>query len=203
MASRSGVRSPTASAPISAAAVRRSAQTDAGARAGAAVSASTGIRCARRSPRWCMRACCAASKAAARSSSSAGVSPIRSARARASRPGSTARHTSCAALLVGHAYDEASEAVAAGLAIKRGARVLRLETMSEADGQPLSRSTSHFDAARFNGMEQIFEETRSITASFRKFGVDDYLRRSTSSRRVMPMPPTSMTSGCRQARSCS
>ena len=51
--------------------------------------------------------------------------------------------------------------------------------MSEADGQPLSRATSYFDAERFNGMEQVFGETRSITASFKKFGVDDYLRRST------------------------
>ena len=57
--------------------------------------------------------------------------------------------------------------------------MLRLETLSEADGRPLSRATSHFDAARFDGLEQVFAETRSITASFRKFGIDDYLRRST------------------------
>ena len=38
-------------------------------------------------------------------------------------------------LLVGHAYEQASEQVAAGLEIKPGARVLRLETLSEADGQ--------------------------------------------------------------------
>ena len=47
----------------------------------------------------------------------------------------------------------------------RAHRVLRLETLSEADGQPLSRATSHFDAARFDGLEQIFAETRSITAA--------------------------------------
>jgi len=82
-------------------------------------------------------------------------------------------------LLIAHAYEEASAAVAAGLGIEQGARVLRLETLSEADGQPLSRSTSHFDAARFDGLEQVFEATRSVTQSFRKFGIDDYLRRST------------------------
>ena len=50
-------------------------------------------------------------------------------------------------LLIAHAYEAASETVAAGLGIEPGARVLRLETLSEADGQPLSRSTSHFDAS--------------------------------------------------------
>ena len=44
-------------------------------------------------------------------------------------------------------------------------RVLRLETLSEADGQPLSRATSYFDAARFAGIEsRLCQETRSITA---------------------------------------
>ena len=46
---------------------------------------------------------------------------------------------------LGHAYEEASDQVAAGLEIKAGARVLRLETLSEADGRPLSRATSYFD----------------------------------------------------------
>jgi GntR family phosphonate transport system transcriptional regulator len=82
-------------------------------------------------------------------------------------------------LLISHAYEPASERVAAGLEIEPGARVLRLETLSEADGQRLSRATSHFDAARFEGLEEIFADTRSITASFKKFGIDDYLRRST------------------------
>ena len=59
-------------------------------------------------------------------------------------------------LLIAHAYAEASEAVAAGLEIKPGARVLRLETMSEADGQPLSRATSYFDAERFDGHRADF-----------------------------------------------
>jgi len=82
-------------------------------------------------------------------------------------------------LLIAHAYEAASETVAAGLGIAPGAPVLRLETLSEADGQPLSRSTAYFDAARFDGLEQVFETTRSVTQSFRKFGIDDYLRRST------------------------
>ena len=63
--------------------------------------------------------------------------------------------------------------------LRKRAEVLRLETLSEADGRPLSRATSYFDAARFAGFEKAYAETRSITASFREFGVDDYLRRST------------------------
>ena len=107
-------------------------------------------------------------------------------------------------LLIAHAYAEASEAVAAGLEIKPGARVLRLETMSEADGQPLSRATSYFDAERFNGMRADF---RGDAVDHRRHSrnsastIISGARRS--SRRVMPIPPTWRTSGCRRARSCS
>ena len=101
-------------------------------------------------------------------------------------------------LLIAHAYEEASEAVAAGLEIKPGARVLRLETLSEADGQPLSRSTSHFDA----------DALRRAGADFRGDALDHRSRSGNSAstiisgarrwcRRAMPMPPTSPTSGCR------
>ena len=36
------------------------------------------------------------------------------------------------------------------------------------------------DAARFEGLERHFEETGSITASFKRMGLEDYTRRETS-----------------------
>lgn len=57
--------------------------------------------------------------------------------------------------------------------------VIRIETLSEADGRPLSRATSWFDARRFEGFAKAYAETGSITAALRRYGVDDYLRRST------------------------
>ena len=81
--------------------------------------------------------------------------------------------------LLAHALEAASERVATALDLTHGAAVLRLEMLSEADGRPLSRATSWFDARRFAGFEKVYAETLSVTAAFKRYGIDDYLRRST------------------------
>jgi GntR family phosphonate transport system transcriptional regulator len=81
--------------------------------------------------------------------------------------------------LIGHAYAEASETVAAALGLTAAAPVLRLETLGEADGRPISRATGYFDAVRFAGFETAYARTGSITSAFKEFGVADYFRRST------------------------
>lgn len=82
-------------------------------------------------------------------------------------------------LLISHAVEPAGPAAAKALGIAAGAPVLRLETVSEADGRPVSRATAWLDAGRFAGFAEIYAESRSITAAFARFGVADYLRRST------------------------
>jgi GntR family phosphonate transport system transcriptional regulator len=82
--------------------------------------------------------------------------------------------------LLDHAYEEAPAVVAEALELAPGARVLRLETLAEADGRPISRARSYFDAGRFAGFEQHFVRTGSITMAYRHFNVRDYLRRSTN-----------------------
>jgi len=81
--------------------------------------------------------------------------------------------------LLAHSTEPASQRVAEALGLAEGAPVLRLETLSEADGRPLSRATSWFDAGRFAGFELTYAETQSVTAAFKRHGIDDYLRRST------------------------
>ena len=66
------------------------------------------------------------------------------------------------------------------LGLAEGASVLRLETVSEADGWPLACATHWFDAARFGGMPAALEKTQSITEAFRLLGIADYLRERTS-----------------------
>src|SRR5690606_4288195 len=80
--------------------------------------------------------------------------------------------------LIEHAEEPASDAVAEALRLPVGAPVVRLETLAEADGRPVSRARSWFDALRFRGIEQHFSETGSITASLLAFGVEDYFRHS-------------------------
>lgn len=82
--------------------------------------------------------------------------------------------------LLNHAYEEAPAVVAEALELAPDTRVLRLETMSEADGRPVSLSRSYFNAKRFAGFERHFASTGSITMAYRFFDVSDYFRRSTT-----------------------
>lgn len=75
--------------------------------------------------------------------------------------------------------EAASAAVARALKLRPGALALRLETLSIADGRPLSRATSWLDQRRFAGFADAFERTRSVTAAFRLLGVADYSRTAT------------------------
>ena len=82
--------------------------------------------------------------------------------------------------LLGHETVAADARMGTALGLSPGAPVLRLDTLSEADGRPISRATSWFDAVRFADMATFFARTGSITAAFAQHGVADYLRRSTS-----------------------
>ncbi|WP_197945393.1 phosphonate metabolism transcriptional regulator PhnF [Oricola thermophila] len=75
--------------------------------------------------------------------------------------------------------EPASETVADALGISAGDPAIRLETISDADGVPVSRATSWFDATRFADIRKTFEEHASITRALASCGVRDYMRRST------------------------
>lgn len=81
--------------------------------------------------------------------------------------------------LLASSIEPASRRIAEALDIARGAAVTRLETRGEADGHSISRATAWFDAKRFAGIDVAMAETGSITASLKRFGVNDYLRHST------------------------
>ena len=72
-----------------------------------------------------------------------------------------------------------TQRTAEALGLAPGAKVVRLETLSEADGRPVSRATSFFDAARFAGIEKAYADSGSITIALKSFGISDYFRRST------------------------
>jgi GntR family phosphonate transport system transcriptional regulator len=82
-------------------------------------------------------------------------------------------------ILLDHAIEAADERTAEALGIAGGAKVIRLETLAEADARPVSRATSFFDAAKFPGIEKIYAESGSITISLKSFGILDYFRHST------------------------
>ena len=81
-------------------------------------------------------------------------------------------------LLIAHATEPATATIAAALGLTAGAPVLRLETVSEADGRPVSRATAWLDAGRFAGFAEVYAASRSITAAIARFGVAADLRKS-------------------------
>ncbi len=82
-------------------------------------------------------------------------------------------------LLLAHASEKADVRVSQALGLAEGTPVIRMETVSEADGRPVSRATSWFDAARFAGFAEAYAQTGSVTLAFKRYGLDDYFRKST------------------------
>ncbi len=81
--------------------------------------------------------------------------------------------------LISASETEADVEVAAALELARGSRVLRLDTLSAADGVPLNVATSWFPAERLPGFVAHYAETGSITKALARCGVGDYRRRET------------------------
>ena len=75
---------------------------------------------------------------------------------------------------------------AEALGLAPGDPVTTLQTLGRADGIPISLATNYFPAARFPGLGATYRELRSITAVFERFGISDYLRRSTRITAALP-----------------
>lgn len=81
--------------------------------------------------------------------------------------------------LLAHEELPATAEIATAIGLDLGEKLIRMDTTSSADGQPVSYSTSYFPAARFPDMARHFEELGSITKSFAAQGLADYVRVST------------------------
>jgi GntR family phosphonate transport system transcriptional regulator len=82
----------------------------------------------------------------------------------------------------------ASPDVASNLEIPRGQLVSLLEIVGHADGRPVILAAHYFPAGRFPGLAAVYEETASVTATLARYGVRDYVRRTT---RITARMPTS------------
>jgi GntR family phosphonate transport system transcriptional regulator len=67
--------------------------------------------------------------------------------------------------------------VAQALALLRKEPVWYAEYISRADGRVFDHSEAYFSVSRFPGLDRVFAQTRSVTATLREFGVHDYFRR--------------------------
>ncbi len=82
----------------------------------------------------------------------------------------------------------AGKEVAEVLGLTPGTAVLRLETVGEVDGRPLSYGTHWFPARRFPEFAAAYEPTHSITRVMEHHGIADYARAVTKVTARMPDP---------------
>ncbi|MDE1991728.1 MAG: phosphonate metabolism transcriptional regulator PhnF [Rhizobiaceae bacterium] len=79
-------------------------------------------------------------------------------------------------VLLATSEEAASAELARHLRIEVGTRLVRLETLGQADHRSVSRASSWFPADRFGDIAEVYRTTGSITKAFREFGVPDYVR---------------------------
>lgn len=75
--------------------------------------------------------------------------------------------------------ENATARIAEALGLKAGAKVVRTEGLSMADGVPISRSTTWLDYRRFPDFTNRMKELGSITAVFASYDIADYARATT------------------------
>lgn len=76
------------------------------------------------------------------------------------------------------------------LKLGKGAKVLMVETLDEANAQPIGMATAYYPAPRFAGLLEMLMHGTCTTEILRHFGVQDYLRQES---RVTTQMPTEAT----------
>src|SRR3546814_17069091 len=86
----------------------------------------------------------------------------------------------------GHGDIPAETDVGRARVIREGAPTIWMETAGEADGRRISVATHHFPTPRFEGIVEVYLETRSMTLALERLGVVDCVRRATRVSARMP-----------------
>lgn len=82
----------------------------------------------------------------------------------------------------------ADAALARALGLNRGAPLIHVTVLGEADGRTVSIGDVYLSRTRFNGIQAVLEDVGSITEALRRVGVSDYTRRTTRVLARMPTP---------------
>ena len=84
----------------------------------------------------------------------------------------------------------APERAAHELRLDRGASVLMVEMLDEANNQPVGLATAYYPAARFEGLLEMLHGGTCTTDILRHFGVQDYVRAESRITTQMPSEET-------------
>lgn len=83
-------------------------------------------------------------------------------------------------IILSHAIEKPTAEIAEALQLgNNDAMVHHFETLSIADGQPVSRSSSWFDQQRFPALAEHYQASGSVTVALQQLGIEDYFRKST------------------------
>jgi GntR family phosphonate transport system transcriptional regulator len=80
---------------------------------------------------------------------------------------------------LGHRQENATQRIATALGLGRGARLVRIDGLNSADGFPISRATTWLPYRRFPDFAERIAELGSTTATFKSYGIVDYVRMTT------------------------
>lgn len=72
------------------------------------------------------------------------------------------------------------------LKLDKGARVLKVETLDEANDKPIGLATAYYPAQRFSGLLAMLNEGTRTTEILKHFGVQDYVRATSRITTQMP-----------------
>ena len=84
----------------------------------------------------------------------------------------------------------APERAAHELRLDKGASVLMVEMLDEANDQPVGLATAYYPAARFDGLLEMLHGGTCTTDILRHFGVEDYVRAESRITTQMPSDET-------------
>lgn len=81
--------------------------------------------------------------------------------------------------LLGIGVESAPEALARALSLRTGTKVVHVERLGLASGNPISLASHYLPLGRFPRFIECYERHHSITRTLQACGLDDYTRRST------------------------
>ena len=84
----------------------------------------------------------------------------------------------------------APERAAHALKLNKGEKVLMVEMLDEANGQPIGLATAYYPAERFAGLLEMLNGGTQTTEILRHFGVQDYVRAESRITTQMPSDET-------------
>ena len=84
----------------------------------------------------------------------------------------------------------APERAAHELKLEKSAKVLRVEMLDEANGEPIGLATAYYPALRFAGLLDMLQSDTHTTEILRHFGIQDYIRVESRITTQMPSSET-------------